>query len=381
VSPDPTPTPTSTPTPTPTSTSNSQLLGAGGNTIYIPLGFAGCTINLTADIDLSAYSGGSVSGDTEQLTVWRPIGDTNTPFLGTLNGAQKKVSNFVFPIKNTYPNYGLFGVIGVNGAVKDLNFDLANPFGTPATPKPFAITANPAANGVKLPIVGIVAAVNKGSVENCSVTNATVTLDSTTNLEGQHTFGGIVGKNDGTAVNIAKVKDCSFSGNITAVGETYDFLVPDTIANATHLNGIGGIAGYSFGSIQGCTTKNTAISYVTNSSGLVYTYVKVGGIVGHLFANGTTAPSITDDVIGCTFLGSIKSDEGTAYQAVGGIFGYGADGVRVTNCAVAANIQVGNLNAKDSSDIHGGLGGIGGNLPYGYSPKLSGCSSAGTLSG
>ena len=106
--------------------------------------FAGKFFVLTADIRLSGN--------------WTPIGyfnssDDQKPFNGTFDGQGHTIKNLT--IENRSINcQGLFGFVGENGTIKKLNLSNVN------------ISGNDSVGG----LVGD----NRGTVENCTVNNATV---------------------------------------------------------------------------------------------------------------------------------------------------------------------------------------------------------------
>ncbi|MCL1921113.1 MAG: InlB B-repeat-containing protein [Kiritimatiellaeota bacterium] len=125
--------------------------------------FDGKTVILGADIDMSV------------IPPWLPIGTNEAAvFMGTLDGQAKVVSGLeVAP--GVYANAGLFGVLGANGVVKNVNVTLDG------------YTLNGSQN------VGGLAGVNKGLIQNCQVLGGT--------LAGAGNIGGLAGWNQGVIQN------------------------------------------------------------------------------------------------------------------------------------------------------------------------------------
>lgn len=151
----------------------------------------------------------------------------------------------------------IFGSIGESGLVKNITFRRMT--------------------SAYKDIYGPIASINYGTVENCHISDTTIS--------GGKDLGGIVGENiNGT------IRHCSFSGSISGSS-----------------SGIGGIAGYnSYGTITECSVKNDRVSggghsiggiVGDNTSGIIENCInynmstngtggEVGGIAGRVY-NGT----------------------------------------------------------------------------------------------
>ena len=174
-------------------------------------GFSGKTIQLTADIDLEGMT-------------WEPVGQTGgngvkTYFQGSFDGKGYTISNFVVTPNATYgegANYasGLFGFIDAGSAVvKNLNVDNATVNGHHWT--------------------AVIAGYLTGTIQNCHVTNSSVTCTHANNDACGDKAGVIVGY-----INSGSVKDCSAT----------DCTV---------------VAGRDAGQIVGCNSKNGVVSNCT----------------------------------------------------------------------------------------------------------------------
>ncbi len=189
---------------------------------------AGEYFKLTANIDMSeTYN--STSGKS-----WTPIGADGTPFKGTFDGHGNTVKGVYFKqasYDGNETNYiGLFGLIGEEGAVKNLG------------------VIDPSVTGSDMHYIGGVCGENCGTIENCSTTGTTGTLGSSF----CYTIGGICGNNKGLIKNCYNTFN-SFEGYV-----------------------IGGICGYNYGTITSCYNTGTI-------SGNDY----IGGICGGNNSNVT----------------------------------------------------------------------------------------------
>lgn len=94
----------------------------GGN----PVDFTGKTITLTANITLNEKvlgDGGTLVGNAGALKSWTPIGNYNYPFTGTFDGNNKTVSGVYIDNSKMYVELGLFGYLGENGVIKNVEVE------------------------------------------------------------------------------------------------------------------------------------------------------------------------------------------------------------------------------------------------------------------
>ncbi|MDE6395813.1 MAG: hypothetical protein K2K84_00910, partial [Muribaculaceae bacterium] len=160
----------------------------GGNT------FAGKVIALTADIDCSGLA----------KSEYVPVGDAQNPFEGTFDGRGYAIKNLYLDNKG-FTNTGIFGYIGENGKVKNLDAD-------------HVVVTTVGAN------VGTIAGFNYGLIENCHVSSGSVHCDG-------EIAGGIAGGSMGT------ISKCSFTGSVTSIGSA------------------AGIVGQAYGDILDCSVN------------------------------------------------------------------------------------------------------------------------------
>ena len=152
---------------------------------------------------------------------WMPIPN----FTGTFDGNNKTITGLTIN-QSTTDNIGLFTSIAENGTVKNLTLDNVD------------ITAG--SN------VGAVAGLNRGTIENCSVSG------SVTGSSNNSCVGGIAGWHSGGTIT-----DCHSSATVKGIAF------------------IGGIAGQSNASITACYSTGSVTATINS-----YNYSYAGGVVG-----------------------------------------------------------------------------------------------------
>ena len=216
---------------------------------------------LTADIVLN---------EPDELNhQWTPIGTSANKFTGTFDGSGHSITGLY--IDNDEAAVGLFGYVGAGGTIRDLTITGASVRST---------KSGAARAGY---YVGLVTAVNEGTVSGIKLANSKVS--------GGSTLGGVVGKNNGT------VTGC---GNDSAVVEQYG--AKDA--------GVGGVVGENNGTVTLCynraeitrtaeATKNDGyyggivgfnkgvLSNSYNTGNILPTKYKVGGVVGNTDSNSS----------------------------------------------------------------------------------------------
>lgn len=170
-------------------------------------------ITITTGAELAAFAdsvnnGTSYSGKTVQLGAdinlgnqkWTPIGSVNTAayFQGTFDGQGYTISNlYVDDSTNTseHASAGLFGWVDAAGAtIKNVNIDGATVKGSHW--------------------VGVIAGYWTGTIENCSVNNATVVAYNLNDNANGDKIGGIVGYlNEHSYINNNTVTNSTITGN------------------------------------------------------------------------------------------------------------------------------------------------------------------------
>jgi len=284
--------------------------------------FAGKTIKLAGNIDLSAYDN------------WVPIGDYNTDsnnvFSGTFDGGGNVINGLVI---NRYEDrQGLFGRID-GGNVQNLGLDGADIKGRSR--------------------VGIVAGVvNKGSsITNCYSTGV---------ASGSSIVGGIAGSVANNSSIDSSYSAAAINGDAAVGGIAGGVNVNSGITNSYSTGtvkgdeGVGGVAGsvldtskvtnsYSTGTLSGNDEVGGVAGQILSKSSLINSYFtgsisgrnRVGGIVGGVYKNSLVANSYSG--------GTVNGNEG-----VGGVAG------GVYESQVINSYSIG---AVTGSDVVGGVAG------------------------
>ena len=264
---------------------------------------------------------------------WTPLGTADAPFTGILYGNGYSISNFKLS-----GNYTYLGFMGYNaGEISNIKFSDAS------------ITSNQ--NNSYL---GVVAAYNTGTIQDCDVTG-------TINLTRYNTYvGGLVGLNAENAI-ISNVQ-CNVSLTTT---------IPSSSSSSTMLGGtsrIGGIAGANSGTIcDSKVTSNLTGDFRCRVGSSQFTYYSVtlyvGGVVGY---SSSTEYNIESD---CSIL--IDGYGPYAYYYVGGAVGY-KNGGTINNVHTKGSIA-GKIYANSS---YGGVCRAGGIIGYNTSSSVDLCVSS-----
>lgn len=167
----------------------------------------GLFFKLTADLDLSSVFGPNVNGKEEN---WIPIGkwtkDLSSSFKGTFDGAGHSISHLYINLSDS-DYQGLFGVIDVQGEVKNLsliNVDInADSYIGSVASINYGLIQNCSSNGILKGIysnIGGMVGANSGSIKN---------VYSSGTFKGNDEVGGVAGSNTGViqnALNTGSVK-------------------------------------------------------------------------------------------------------------------------------------------------------------------------------
>ena len=205
--------------------------------------YAGKTIQLSADIDLSGH-------------YWEPIGiwvensgsGITAPFLGTFDGNGHTISNAnsLLPFSGS----GVFGLIKTGSEVKNTFVSNTN----------FSYDSAPS-------ISGFIGKMDGGTVYNCGATGVTV--------KGSTNVGGLVGSANSSNIHSCYVSNPTFSsgtnrggiiGNLSDGSTFKNSFAYTTIAGNTT---IGGLVGVNSGTVQNCYVRGTSSLVGTSSSGTV----------------------------------------------------------------------------------------------------------------
>lgn len=212
---------------------------------------------LTDNIDLSIYNADNTSFNGGKG--WKPIGgyypSTLYPFNGTFDGGGYNIKG-LYLNNDTYMCSGLFGVIG-NGTVKNLGIVDAYIRGRS--------------------IVGGIAAMMGGTMENCFITGV---------IGGTNSVGGMIGDFNAPYTS---VKNCYSAATVTGekeVGGIIGRFNMGSVVNSyatgavTGTSSVGGVAGFFYGvsgnKVENCFALNPSISGSSEVSRVVGSY---GGTV------------------------------------------------------------------------------------------------------
>ena len=272
---------------------------------------------------------------------WTPVGNSTTPYYGSIDGKDKTISNMYIVNKTNTANYQGFLGYGWEGTIENITFDGA---------KIVVGKAGDDVGGGKY--VGVISGFSKANFENCHVTGST--LKCLANGTDSGILGGLVGSL--SPGEPGKITNSSFNGTIDgrsrvggivgelqSSGSSYFASVTNCTAEGTieGIDVVGGIVGWSRGYIEECTNK--AIVNGANSGGIVgvmdayactigctnngeitgETYASTygtGGIVGQIFNSTTSAAGSEIYVIGCRNLNEKVTL--TSSRKPGGIVGY-----------------------------------------------------------
>ncbi|OKP96957.1 chitobiase/beta-hexosaminidase C-terminal domain-containing protein [Paenibacillus sp. P46E] len=237
-----------------------------------PFDFAGRTITVMNPIHI-------------QSKQWTPIGETEEhAFQGTLDGGRHLIDGLTMQ-SAVFSNSGLFGVIGDEGTVKNMNLE------------PLSIAGNQYTGGI--------AGQNKGTVSNIdlkllngnkisggtvggmigkntgSVSALHLTLDGGSRIETLYTgglAGGIIGDNTAELIYTAD----SDSTKVLAASTYLLTSVDGSIGSSADQAVIGGIIGRQSGNVTGMNEEVSSKYRITSTGADSIT----GGLIGH-FASGS----------------------------------------------------------------------------------------------
>ena len=266
---------------------------------------------------------------------WQPIGSTECPFTGTLDGANFTISNLKIESEaNT--NVGLFSVTN-NATIKNLNIVGVSIIGS----------TNVGA------IVGLMQGPSKQLV-NCHVSKG--------QIKGDTFVGGLVGTTDTTsAITGNYIVKCSSDVTVTATVKIAGSIVgglrgtmTGSFATGEVIGGsyVGGLIGYYYGgTVSQCyfTGKVTGVDYVGgligySEAGLTLSVCYATGIIkGNNYVGGLVGHMRGGKLVNCYALTVI---EGAAY--VGGLVGSASGSTAIVTCyfggAITATSNFGGLS-------------------------------------
>ena len=373
-----------------------QLLGL--SLLSQAVDFAGKTVTLGADIDLSGES-------------WEPVGlhvdavgnVVGVAFAGTFDGNGKSVTGMKATPSGKASSWGFFGQI--SGTLKNL-------------------TVSGSIEGTANQVGGAVAGLRAGAALENVTSNVNLTITG-------NNVGGVVSRIE--KAGDYTIANCTYTGQMAVTGSNVGGIIGDaytaqklTISGAK-VSETAKISGTTaVGGIIGNTNNDNDITIINaaNSAAVTGTGNNVGGIVGY---NGKTALKIKDcvnngavsgtnqvggilaqnnhsdtSVISCTNNGAV-SGTGTGSN-IGGVVGYnGKASVEIRDCtnsgtvsgvtAVGGIIGIANngneetttiADCKNAATVTGtaiGIGGVAGKIEAGSKGVITNCWNDGEISG
>jgi len=341
---------------------------------------------LTADIDMSAYTG-------EQFNVIAPdandveSGFQGTKFTGFFDGNGHIITNFTYStIETDY--IGLFGYLGDGGEIKDLGMTNVSVSG----------------GNYSDHLGSLVGYNNHGSISDCYAIGI---------VSGDDYLGGLVGENNGS------IRDCYMTGSVSGddylgglvgynrYGSIRDCYMTGSVSGDDYL---GGLVGYNrYGSISNCYTTGS-VSGGDNSCYL-------GGLVGFQYSSNINNCFATGSVTGHNMIGGLvgwnddertpdsiaisdcySTGDVTGDSSIGGLVGYNSFGT-ISNCYATGNVMgnynsVGGLVGLNEDVVCGGVvancyatgdvtgySKIGGLVGYNMHIRIYNCYATGSVTG
>ena len=290
---------------------------------------------LASDIDLTEFlSEGGAGYAKWGASGWLPIGNNNSQFTGSLDGAGYKITGIW--ICGSADLVGLFGCIGTNGSVSDLGIE----------------ESEAGINGYSY--VGGVAGYNTGTIQNCYNTGA---------VSATGYVGGVAGFNIGTIQNCYNIGAVSGEGYVGGVAG-WNYGTNAKIANCYNtgaVNGtgnfVGSVAGRNDGTIQNCyntgaVSGNSNVGGVAgyNNSGTIENCYNTGAVNGDGNVGGVAGRN-SGTIQNCYNTGAVSGNEN-----VGGVAGDNYYGT-IQNCYYNTDNYNGNAigGGTGSGDMTGGL--------------------------
>ena len=289
---------------------------------------------LASDIDLTEFlSEGGAGYAKWGASGWLPIGNNNSQFTGSLDGAGYKITGIW--ICGSADLVGLFGCIGTNGSVSDLGIE----------------ESEAGINGYSY--VGGVAGYNTGTIQNCYNTGA---------VSATGYVGGVAGFNIGTIQNCYNIGAVSGEGYVGGVAG-WNYGTNAKIANC-----------YNTGAVNG--TGNFVGSVAGRNDGTIQNCYNTGAVSGNSNVGGVAGYNNSGTIENCYNTGAVNGDGN-----VGGVAGQNSGkNAKIQNCyntgTVSGNSQVGGVAGRNSGTIQNcyntgavsgneNVGGVAGDNYYG----------------
>ena len=288
--------------------------------------------NVTADINLTA-------AQVEEIDALYPVAE----FDGIVNGNNHTISGLTKPLFNefsgTVSDLTLNSSLNITSAMNNIGIlacyaDNATISGC-ITNGSVALNYTSEING-DLSVAGMVGLIEGGSMTDC-VNNASVTNNSSSN--GEMHIGGIAG------ISYAELDSCSNTGDITNNGPT-----------ATKEINVAGITAFCLADLTSCSNSGTISNTATSGTSSIQD-LQVGGIVSNVKDPGYTLTS-------CVNTGAVSNSGEASTVSIGGIAAWSTKGTFVTchNSGPLTNSGVG-TNSEAACGVRiGGIVGAASNV-------------------
>ncbi len=440
------------PSVSPTSTT-ALVIGGTSYTVINSLGAAGSTTGT----DLQGISG-NLSGsyalgsniDASATATWNagagfaPIGNSTTPFIGTMDGLGHSISNLTINLPTTnyvgligesgtasvIRNVGLIGgsvsgadyvggLVGQNYGTVNNNYLTGSVSGASnvsvnvgglvgsngGTVNSSYITgsvsasANSATGGVSVNVGGLVGS-NGGTVNNSYSTGSVSAASNNTAGDNFVNVGRLVGSNGGTVNNsyaTGSVSSVSIAGGPLNVGGLVGFNNYGTVSNSyatgsvSSEGNVGGLVGGNDGGTISNSYATGSVSGIGAVGGLVGQNFGRGAIISNSYATGSVSGlTQVGGLVGYNYRGTISNSYATGNVVygfrLGGLVGENFGGT-ISNSYATGNVST-NLSASGGYANYGGVGGLvgysyrGGTISNSYATgSVSGVTDIGGLVG
>jgi filamentous hemagglutinin family protein len=365
-------------------------LGAAGSITGTDL--QGINGNLSGNFALGSNITAAATATWNSGAGFTPIGNANTPFIGTFDGLGHTISGLAINLPTT-DDVGLFG----NATA-----------GPNSGPLPSQMLRD----------VGIIGGSVSGADNVGELAGSTINLDgmisnsyATGSVSGSSNVGGLVG-NAGNGGGLGAASNSYATGNVTATGNNVggllgsgtalnSYATGNVISTGNNVGGLVGletagalIQGYATGSVSGSSNVGGLVGYNDSyfSSKLDY-----AGIYGYATGNVRGTGNNVGGLVGWTDYSSIvgyATGQVTGVGQVGGLVGYGFN-TSVTNSYATGRVtgagnDVGGLAGSiGSATVWGtyatgnvsGVGDVGGLMGFNYYDHLTTAYATGGVSG
>ena len=330
------------------------------------------TYTLAVNINASATAGGDVWGAAGFI----PVGGNNAGayFTGTFEGNGNSINGLFindttmvvqyfgptaaqlgntvnYPGVENYGEVGLFGGIGVGGAVENLAITNAN------------------VTGGQLMGVGILAGEAEGTITNVSTSgNVAVGGGTTTPVEAGTDYNSAAGGLVGGLFDVGVIQDSSSSATVTG-GDWAEAggLVGGAVFGGTILNS------HASGTVSTGNSIDGTYSHISGAGGLVGVVYDVVGAIG--------SQTVIDNSYAT---GNVSAAPSLAPQAAGGFIGLAGGGGLIENSYATGNVSIGPGTYINSTTIN--LSSAGGFIGFtfdlaGQTPTITRSYARGTVTG